>query len=318
MLTTHGSRITSLAVYRPARLVSNEELSQRTTVSPEWIESRTGISTRHHADEQETIAAMAAAAGEKAVVEADIDPAEVDLTIVASATRRVRMPGVAPEVASRIGLPNSGAYDLNAVCAGFTYSLAMASNAVRLGEARHALVIGAERTSEWIDPNDPDTFVIFGDGAGAAVVSRSETAGIGPAVWGSDGARHEVLGITEKADGREYVTMNGPLVYKWSTATMPDVAHRACAAAGIALEDIAWFVPHQANNRIIRTLTDNLGLPQDRVVNDVVDTGNTSAASVPLALSRLKDSGRATPGDKVLLLGFGAGLTYAGQVVDLP
>ena len=182
MLTTHGSRIAALAVYRPNRLVSNEELSQRTTVSPEWIESRTGIRTRHHADEQETIAAMAAAAGEKAVVEADIDPAEVDLTIVASATRRVRMPGVAPEVASRIGLPNSGAYDLNAVCAGFTYSLAMASNAVRLGEARHALVIGAERTSEWIDPNDPDSFVIFGDGAGAAVVSRSETAGIGPAV----------------------------------------------------------------------------------------------------------------------------------------
>ncbi|MFD5029514.1 beta-ketoacyl-ACP synthase III [Streptomyces sp. NPDC058405] len=318
MTEIYGSRISGIAAYRPSRLVSNEELSPLTTVSPKWIEGRTGIKTRHHANDQEDLVTMSVAAGEKALVTADVDPAELDLTIVATATRRRRMPGIAPEVASRIGLPNSGAYDLNAVCAGFTYSLAMASNAVRLGEARHVLVIGAERTSDWIDPEDPDTFVIFGDGAGAAVVSRSQEPGIGPAVWGSDGARHNVLGITEKADGREYVAMNGPLVYKWSTATMPDVAHRACAAAGISLREIDWFVPHQANNRIIKTLTENLGLPPERVVNDVVDTGNTSAASVPLALSRLRESGRSTPGEKVLLLGFGAGLTYAGQVVRMP
>lgn len=318
MTEIYGSRISGIAAYRPSRLVSNEELSPLTTVSPQWIEGRTGIKTRHHANDQEDLVTMSVAAGEKALVTADVDPAELDLTIVATATRRRRMPGIAPEVASRIGLPNSGAYDLNAVCAGFTYSLAMASNAVRLGEARHVLVIGAERTSDWIDPEDPDTFVIFGDGAGAAVVSRSQEPGIGPAVWGSDGARHNVLGITEKADGREYVAMNGPLVYKWSTATMPDVAHRACAAAGISLREIDWFVPHQANNRIIKTLTENLGLPPERVVNDVVDTGNTSAASVPLALSRLRESGRSTPGEKVLLLGFGAGLTYAGQVVRMP
>ncbi|MFF4353021.1 beta-ketoacyl-ACP synthase III [Streptomyces sp. NPDC001530] len=315
---THGSRITGIAAYRPTRLLSNEELSPLTTVSPEWIEQRTGIRTRHHANEAEDLVTMSVTAGEKALVMADIDPAEVDLTIVATATRKRRMPGIAPEVASRIGLPNSGAFDLNAVCAGFTYSMAMASNAVRLGEARHVLVVGAERTSDWIDPNDPDTFVIFGDGAGAAVVSRTEHTGIGPAVWGSDGARHSVLGLTERPDGREYVAMNGPLVYKWSTATMPDVAHRACAAAGITMADIDWFVPHQANNRIIKTLTRELELSPERVVNDVVDTGNTSAASVPLALSRLYDSGRSTPGDHVLLLGFGAGLTYAGQVVRMP
>ncbi|MCI3929128.1 MULTISPECIES: beta-ketoacyl-ACP synthase III [unclassified Streptomyces] len=315
---TYGSRITGIAAYRPARQLTNEDLAPLTTVSPEWIEQRTGIKTRHHAGEGEGLVAMSVAAGEKALVHADVDPAEVDLTIVATATRKRRMPGIAPEVASRIGLPNSGAYDLNAVCAGFTYSLAMASNAVRLGEARTVLVVGAERTSDWIDPQDPDTFVIFGDGAGAAVVSRSTEVGVGPAVWGSDGARHKVLGITEKADGREYVQMNGPLVYKWSTATMPDVAHRACAAAGITIDDVDWFVPHQANNRIIRTLTHELGLPPERVVNDVVVTGNTSAASVPLALSSLYDSGRSTPGDIVLLLGFGAGLTYAGQIVRMP
>jgi 3-oxoacyl-[acyl-carrier-protein] synthase-3 len=317
MPETYGSRITGIAAYRPGRLVSNEELSPLTTVSPEWIEERTGIRTRHHADEHEDIVAMSVTAGEKALVQADVDPAEVDLTIVATATRRRRMPGAAPEVASRIGLPNSGAYDLNAVCAGFTYSMAMASNAVRLGDARNVLVIGAERTSEWIDPQDPDTFVIFGDGAGAAVVSRSQEQHIGPVAWGADGARHHVLGITENEDGTEYVTMNGPLVYKWSTANMPDVAHRACELAGTTVADLDWFVPHQANNRIITTLTRQLKLPPEKVINDVVDTGNTSAASVPLALSRLHESGRSTPGDKVLLLGFGAGLTYAGQVVTM-
>jgi 3-oxoacyl-[acyl-carrier-protein] synthase III len=313
-----GSRISGMAAYRPNRLISNEELSSLTTVSPEWITQRTGIKTRYHADESEDMVTMSVAAGEKALVNAQIDPAEVGLTIVATTTRKQRMPGIAPEVASRIGLPSSGAYDLNAVCAGFTYSLAMASNAVRVGEARHVLVVGVERTSDWIDPEDPDTFVIFGDGAGAAVISESRTPDIGPSVWGSDGKRHEAIEIREKGDGREYVGMNGPLVYKWSTATMPDVARRACAAAGTTLEEIDWFVPHQANNRIITTLSQELGLPPERVVNDVVDTGNTSAASVPLALTRLQESGRANPGEKVLLLGFGAGLTYAGQVVRMP
>jgi 3-oxoacyl-[acyl-carrier-protein] synthase-3 len=313
-----GSRISGIAGYRPNRQISNEELSGMTTVSPEWITQRTGIKTRYHAEESEDMVTMAVAAGEKALVHADIDPTEVGLTIIATTTRRQRMPGIAPEVASRIGLPNSGAYDLNAVCAGFTYSLAMASNAVRVGDARHVLVVGVERTSDWIDPEDPDTFVIFGDGAGAVVVSHSNRPNIGPSVWGSDGKRHEAIAINEKDDGEEYVTMNGPLVYKWSTATMPGVAQRACAAAGVTMDEIDWFVPHQANKRIITTLAQQLEIAPERVVNDVVDTGNTSAASVPLALSRLKESGRSTPGDKVLLLGFGAGLTYAGQVVRMP
>ncbi|MBB5940184.1 beta-ketoacyl-ACP synthase III [Streptomyces zagrosensis] len=313
-----GSRISGIAGYRPSRQVTNEELSGMTTVSPEWITQRTGIKTRYRADDSEDMVTMAVAAGEKALVHADIDPAEVGLTITATATRRKRMPGMAPEVASRIGLPNSGAYDLNAVCAGFTYSLAMASNVVRVGDARHVLVVGVERTSDWMDPEDPDTFVIFGDGAGAVVVSHSNRPNIGPSVWGSDGKRHEAIAINEKDDGGEYVTMNGPLVYKWSTATVPGVAQRACAAAGVTMDEIDWFVPHQANKRIITTLAQQLRIAPERVVNDVVDTGNTSAASVPLALSRLMESGRSTPGDKALLLGFGAGLTYAGQVVRMP
>jgi 3-oxoacyl-[acyl-carrier-protein] synthase III len=318
MAQSYGSRITGIAGYRPSRLVTNEELARHTTVTPEWIVERTGIRSRHYGGEGEDIVTMAAEAGRKALAMSAVDPAEVDLVILATATRQKRMPGGAPQLATAMGLPNAGAFDLNAVCAGFTYSLAMASNAVRCGDARNVLIAGAERTSDWINPETPDTFVIFGDGAGAAVVSRSESDDIGPAVWGSDGARAGVLGLDQFPGGREYVTMDGPLVYKWSTAKIPPVARLACERAGVALSDVSWLVPHQANRRIIDTLARVLQFPDDRVARDIVDTGNTSAASVPLALSRLYESGRTSPGDLVLLLGFGAGLTYAGQVIRMP
>ncbi|WP_208811576.1 beta-ketoacyl-ACP synthase III [Micromonospora echinofusca] len=313
-----GSAITGLGAYRPHQVVTNSDISARTEVTPEWIEERTGIRTRYRASAEETVPVMAAEAGGKALAMADVDPSEVDLLILATATKRDRIPGGAPEVAHRIGIPATGAFDLNAACAGFAYSVALASNAVRLGEARNVLVVGAEHLSEFIDPNDPATYVIFGDGAGAAVVSRSETAGIGPVVWGSDGRRAPILGTTWGADGKEYASMNGPLVYRWSTKNVPPVARQACAKAGLDIADIDWFVPHQANLRIIEQLAEILEIPEEKVAVDVVDTGNTSAASVPLALSRLHESGRTRPGDKVLLLGFGAGLAYAGQVVRMP
>jgi 3-oxoacyl-[acyl-carrier-protein] synthase-3 len=314
----YGSTITGLGAYRPARQVTNAEISQQTSASPEWIDERTGIETRHHASPEEDLVTMSAEAGMKALAMSNVDVTEVDLVILATATRKQRIPGAAPQVATKIGIPAAGAFDVNAVCAGFTYSLAMASNAVRLGEARNVLVVGAERTSDFLNPDSPDTYVIFGDGAGAVVVSRSEDANIGPVAWGSDGGRHGVLETREYHPGVDYVAMDGPLVYKWSTATMPRVARKACALAGIELTDVDWFVPHQANRRIIDTLTRVLAFADDRVSRDVIQTGNTSAASVPLALSRLYESGRTSPGDRVLLLGFGAGLTYAGQIVRMP
>jgi len=314
----YGSAVTGLAAYRPVRRVTSEELAQQTTVSPDWIVDRTGIEARHHAAPDEDLVTMGTEAGRKALVAAAVSPAEVDLVILATATRRQRIPGAAPQIASRIGIPAAGAFDVNAVCAGFTYSLSMASDAVRLGRARNVLVVAAERTSEWISPQMPDTYAIFGDGAGAVVVSRSDSDDIGPVVWGSDGGRSAVLQSEVFEDNNEYVTMNGPLVYKWSTATMPAVARRACELAGVEMSDLTWFVPHQANLRIITTLTQTLGFPPDRVARDVVETGNTSGASIPLALSTLADSGRLKPGDLVLLLGFGAGLTYAGQVIRMP
>lgn len=313
-----GSAITGLGAYRPSQVVTNSEISLRTEVTPEWIVERTGIQTRHRAGPGETVPVMSAEAGVKALAMANVDPSEVDLLILATATKRDRIPGGAPEVAHRIGIPAAGAFDLNAACAGFAYSVAMASNAVRLGMARNVLVIGAEHLTEFIDPEDPATYVIFGDGAGAAVISASETEGIGPTVWGSDGRRAPILGTKWAADGKEYASMNGPLVYRWSTKNVPPVARKACEMAGIEISDIDWFVPHQANLRIIEQLAEILEIPDEKVAKDVIDTGNTSAASVPLALSRLYESGRTRPGDKVLLLGFGAGLAYAGQIIRMP
>jgi len=319
MLTsTMGSTITGLGAYRPAKVMDNVAIGGLASVDPEWIVERTGILTRHYAAPDEDIASMAAAAGAKALAMSDVDPADVDLVVLASATRSRRIPGDAALIASMMGVKSPGAFDVNAVCAGFTYSLALASNAVRMGEARNAVVIGAEKISDLLNPQDADTFVIFGDGAGAVVVSRSERAEIGPAVWGSDGGRRDVLISNHVAPGVEYVFMNGPLVYKWSTATVPRLAKQACEKAGVELSDVKWLVPHQANRRIIDTMVRVLGFPDDHVVRDVITTGNTSGASVPLALAALYETGRTSPGDLALLLGFGAGLTYAGQVVRMP
>ncbi|MGC5053939.1 beta-ketoacyl-ACP synthase III [Micromonospora sp. DT48] len=313
-----GAAITGLGAYRPSRLVTNEEIADEAGVTPDWIEERTGIRSRYWSGPEESVTMMAAEAGGKALAMANVDPADVDLVILASATKKDRIPGGAPEVASRIGIDATGAFDLNAACAGFAYSVGVAANEIRAGSARNVLVVGAEQLSRFIDPEDPATYVIFGDGAGAAVVSAAQTDGISPVVWGSDGRRANILGTRWDANGREFAKMDGPLVYRWSTKNVPRVARRVCDLAGIELADIDWFVPHQANLRIIDQLAEILEIPAEKVAKDVVETGNTSAASVPLALSRLYESGQTSPGDRVLLLGFGAGLAYAGQLIRMP
>ncbi|MFF0123361.1 beta-ketoacyl-ACP synthase III [Micromonospora arida] len=313
-----GAAITGLGAYRPSRLITNEEIAEEAGVTPEWIEERTGIRSRYRSGPEESVTMMAAEAGGKALAMANVDPADVDLVILASATKKDRIPGGAPEVASRIGITATGAFDLNAACAGFAYSIGIAANEIRMGSARNVLVVGAEQLSRFIDPEDPATYVIFGDGAGAAVVSPAEVDGISPTVWGSDGARSDILGTKWDANGREFAKMDGPLVYRWSTKNVPRVARKVCALAGVELSDIDWFVPHQANLRIVDQLAEILQIPDEKVAKDIIDTGNTSAASVPLALSRLYESGQTTPGDRVMLLGFGAGLAYAGQLIRMP
>jgi 3-oxoacyl-[acyl-carrier-protein] synthase-3 len=309
-----GAALTGLGVHRPAR-VDNTEVARRTESSDEWIRSRSGIVTRGVAGDGESVVEMAASAGGKALAAAGVEPADVDLVFVATCTLTHAVPGASASVAHLLGT-GGGALDLGAACAGFTYGLALAADAVRGGSARNVLVVGSERFSDILDPTDRGTAFLFGDGAGAGVVSASEVDGVGPVAWSSDGGSADVL---RTASFPPVLHMDGRAVYRWATTAIPPLARAACEKAGIALEDLAAFVPHQANLRITESLVKSLRLPDSVVVaRDVVDSGNTSAASVPLALARLLELGQVRRGDPVLLLGFGAGLTAAGQVVRCP
>ena len=311
-----AAALLGLGAHRPARREDNTAVAERTGSSDEWIRDRSGIVTRGVAGEGESVIEMAASAGAKALAAAGVAPADVDLVMVATCTMTHAVPGAAASVAAMVGTGGSGALDLGAACAGFTYGLALAADTVRGGSARTVLVVGSERFSDVIDPYDRGTAFLFGDGAGAAVVGVADDDGIGPVVWCSDG---DQAGVLRTEGYPPVVRMEGRAVYRWATTSVPDLARRACAAAGLELGDLAAFVPHQANLRITDSIVRSLRLPASVVVaTDVVDSGNTSAASVPLALSRLVEQGQVRTGDPVLLVGFGAGLTAAGQVVRCP
>jgi len=282
----------------------------------EWIQSRVGIAERRWASEDETLVEMAVAAGGKALAASGLAADEIDLVILASASLRVPIPGIGPQVAHRLGIPRPGAFDLNAGCAGFCYALGVAADSIRAGSTRNALVVGVERLTDVTDQTDRSTAVIFADGAGAAVVGASDQPGIGPVAWGSDGDQYNAIEI---AAGSSTMTMAGQAVYRWATTKLTETLVEAMEKAGVGPADIDVFAPHQANLRIIESMTRKLGLPDSTVIaRDIVQSGNTSAASVPLALTALMESGEAKSGDTALLLGYGAGLTFAGQVVVLP
>jgi 3-oxoacyl-[acyl-carrier-protein] synthase-3 len=311
-----GARILGLGAYRPRRRVTNAELEQVMDTNDEWIRTRVGIAERRWASEDETLVEMAVAAGGKALAASGLAPDEVDLVILASASLRAPIPGIGPQVAHRLGIPRPGAFDLNAGCAGFCYALGVASDAIRSGDARNAVVIGVERLTDVTDLEDRSTAVIFADGAGAAVVGASEEPGIGPVAWGSDGDQYSAIEI---AAGRSTMTMAGQAVYRWATTKLTETLALAMEKAGVGPADIDVFAPHQANLRIVESMTKRLGFGEKVVVaRDIVQSGNTSAASVPLALSALLESGEAKSGDLALVLGYGAGLTFAGQVLVLP
>lgn len=310
-----GARILGFGDYRPHRVVSNEEISRLVDTSDEWIRARVGIERRHFAGEGESVTEMAVSAGGKALAAAGVGAEAIDLVILATGTPPSPMPGLAPEIADRLGVPSPGAYDLNAACAGFCYALAAGSDAIRGGSADRVLVIGSERLTDWVDPLDRGTCIIFADGAGAAVLTGSEEPGIGPVVWGSDGHQSRAISI---ADRFAMMYMDGPAVFRWATTKLAPVARAACERAGVELADIDAFVPHQANVRIIDSMTRALGLGHAAIARDIVDSGNTSSASIPLALTRMLERGEVKTGDTALLLGFGAGLTYAGQVITCP
>ncbi|WFB84797.1 MULTISPECIES: beta-ketoacyl-ACP synthase III [Streptomyces] len=314
----HGSRITAVGHYQPARVLTNEDLTAMVDTSDEWIRSRVGIRSRRIAGPDEPVDELAGHAAAKALASAGLTPADVDMVVVATSTAIDRSPNTAARVAARLGIPGPAALDLNVVCAGFTHALAIADHAVRAGSATRALVIGADKMSEVTDWTDRTTCVLVGDGAGAAVVEAcapEEEAGIGPVLWGSV----PEMGNAVRIEGTPpRFAQEGQSVYRWATTRLPAIARQACERAGLQPADLAAVVLHQANLRIIEPLAAKIGAVNAVVARDVVESGNTSAASIPLALSKLVERGELSTGAPALLFGFGGNLSYAGQVVRCP
>lgn len=313
-----AARVFGVGSTQPDRIVTNDELAQRMDTSDQWIRDRVGIIERRFADDDESLVDMAVTAGAKALADAGVDPSEVDTVVLPNCTMPSPIPNAAGQVADRIGIKAAGAFDINAACAGFCYGLGLASDLVRAGSAGKVLVIGAEKLTDAVDPQDRSTAIIFADGAGAALVGPSEEPGIGPVAWGSAG---DLVDMIYMRDHR-YIFQEGQSVFRWATTQMAPVAMRAVELAGLQLSDVDVLIPHQANLRIVEAIAKRLrakGARQDMVVaDDIRYSGNTSSASIPLALDHMRAAGTARKGDVVLLIGFGAGLSYAAQVIICP
>jgi 3-oxoacyl-[acyl-carrier-protein] synthase-3 len=313
-----GTRILGSGSAQGNRVVTNDDLAQIVETNDEWIQQRVGIVSRRLGDDDQTVVSMAVEAGSKAIADAGLSPSDVDQVIIATCTMPSPIPNAAAQVSDRIGIKASGAFDLNAACAGFCYALNSASEMVRSGSARRVLVIGAERFQEWIDWEDRANCIIFADGAGAVVVGPSDEPHIGPASLGSAGDLVDTIYLREQ----KYIYQEGQSVFRWATTKIAPVASRAVELAGLELSDVDALVPHQANLRIIEAIARKLqsqGARDDLVIaRDIVHSGNTSAASIPLAIDHMRQAGEISSGDVLLLVGFGAGLSYAGQVVICP
>ena len=322
-----GSRVSGIGVYRPKRNVTNDEIAPLIDSSDQWIRERSGIIQRRYASDEETVAAMAIAACEEALKDSKISSIYIDLVILATATNPAQLPNLAMEIATKIGATNAGAYDIGAACSGFSYGLSIASQAVLSGECRNVLVVGSERMTDFVSEKDRGTAFLFADGAGAFVVSASEKTEISAPTWGADGNLNDWICMTkdwptymnEKEGDFPALKMEGQKVFRWAITEMVGIAHKTLEKAGIGVEDLGAFVPHQANQRITDHIAKSLKLPSHvAVARDGINMGNTTAATIPLALDTLRRNGEVKSGDLALLMGFGAGLAYSGQVIVVP
>lgn len=328
--TVQHARILSVGAHRPARVVPNSEIVDRIESSDEWIQQRTGIQTRHIAGADESLIDMAEAAANIALKRAGINISQIEAVIFATITYPFQAPSAATELIARLGNPKAAAFDLSAACAGFCYGVALANDLVRNKTANYVLVIGGEKLSDFTNPDDRATAFIFADGAGAVVIGPSTDAGIGPTVWGSAADSRDAILMQpswldfKASDSRvgaiwPDISQQGQAVFRWAVYEMAPIGLKTIAAAGITLDQLAAFIPHQANERIIDSLARSMKLPESVVIaRDIKTTGNTSAASVPLAMDALLKEHPELHNKNALLIGFGAGLVYAGQVVELP
>ncbi len=319
------ARIYSVGSATPSRIIDNDYLCQFIDSSDEWITQRTGIKERRWVAEGENIETLSVTAANSALDRSGIARDQIDAVIVATISHYYQTPALAPKLAHLLGLGDVAAYDISAACAGFSYAVAQAEALVRGGQAHYVLVVAGETISDITDLTDRGTAFLFGDGAGAVVIGPSDVNGLGPVVWGSDGGQYDAIWMDNSIGGAveagkfPTIRMDGQAVFKWATGYIAQATRRCLDEAGLTPEDLDVFIPHQANNRITDTMLRYLKLPEHVVVARTIKTlGNNSAATIPMAMDALLTSGEAKSGQTALIIGFGAGLVYSGQVITLP
>jgi 3-oxoacyl-[acyl-carrier-protein] synthase-3 len=326
------SRVLAVGAYRPKRLVPNSEIVDLIDSTDEWIVQRTGIESRRFAAANESVISMAQGAAEQALKRAKLTADDIDTVIVATITYPHQAPSAATELITKLGNTKAAAFDISAACAGFCYGVSMAHDFVKAGTSKKVLVVGVEKLTDFVDPTDRATAFIFADGAGAVIIGESDEVGIGPVVWGADADSRDAIvmnppwtdmrSATQKSIADiawPNISQQGQTVFRWAVFSMSKAAVKALEVAGLSVNDIDAFIPHQANVRIIETMAKEMKMPESVVIADDIRTnGNTSAASIPLAMDALLLKHPELHGKLALLIGYGAGLVYAGQVVQLP
>ena len=330
--SVHGSSasILSVGIYRATNLIPNSEIIEKIDSSDEWIQQRTGIASRRFADKNVSVLDMATIAAKQALSRATIDASQVDVIILATISYPHNTPSGASGIAANIGANKAAAFDLSAACAGFTYGVGLANDLIKGGTAKYVLVVGAEKLSDFTDAKDRATSFIFADGAGAVLIGPNSESGIGPTAWGSDADQRDAITMSSWLEFKDnpvpateiawpYIVQEGQKVFRWAVFTVSKVGSKAIELAGIKPEELKAFVPHQANLRIIESMAKDMKLSSDIVIADDIKTnGNTSAASIPLAMDALLLDHPELHGQLALIIGYGAGLAYAAQVVKLP
>ena len=314
------ARVIGTGSYLPEKIVTNDDLARTVDTSDEWIRTRTGIRSRHIAAEGQLASDLALAAAQRALQSAHVAAADIDLIIVATTTPDIIFPSTACILQAKLGVAGCPAFDVQAVCSGFVYALTIADLFIRAGQAKHVLVVGTEVYSRILDWTDRGTCVLFGDGAGAVVVTASEEPGILATKLHADGSHKEMLCVPGsvhggKVWGSPFVHMDGGSVFKFAVRVFEEGAKEVLQAAGLSVADVDWFIPHQANIRIMEATARKLGLPTEKLIATVDHHGNTSAASIPLALDEAVKDGRILAGQTLLLEGVGGGFTWGAVLL---